>query len=276
MTSPWRCRVWDLHDRMFDSLTTQNCSDIIQSIKSEGQLYPAIGRIVRGEPDVDIEIVCGARRLYAAQQLEIDLKVDLKELDDRKALRMMFVENEHRQDISPYERGISLGRLLRTKQFHSQTDLADVLGLSQATVSRLLAFSRLPAVVVEAFPSPTDIREDWAVQLASDCKDKSKSRRVIERARSVVRSKAKLSPKSTYLQLRRAADQVAIEMKHRDQVFRAKDGRVLFRVRETSSGISIFFQRTAVCGDYNAESTGILVDYLRSKGPTTARLRLQK
>ena len=87
MTSPWRCRVWDLHDRMFDSLTTQNCSDIIQSIKSEGQLYPAISRIVRGEPDVDIEIVCGARRLYAAQQLEIDLKVDLKELDDRKALR---------------------------------------------------------------------------------------------------------------------------------------------------------------------------------------------
>ena len=73
--SPFRCRVWALHDRLDDYVTEESCRAEIESFAAHGQLVPALGRPVWGDVSYDVEIVYGARRLFVARHLGIQLKV---------------------------------------------------------------------------------------------------------------------------------------------------------------------------------------------------------
>src|SRR5579871_4858114 len=121
---PFRCRMWSLHDRLDEYVTEDACQAEIESFAKHGQLIPALGRPIRSDPDFDVEVICGARRLFVARHLNRPFLVEIRELSDRDALIAIDIENRHRRDVSPYERGLSYARWLRSGQFQSQEELA--------------------------------------------------------------------------------------------------------------------------------------------------------
>ena len=122
-----------LHDRLEDYVCEETCRGEIESTARHGQLIPALGRKIHGDPNYDIELIYGARRLFVARHLNKPLLVELRPLSDREAIVAMEIENRHRKDLSSYERGTSYARMLRTKQFKSQDDLARTLKVSGTT-----------------------------------------------------------------------------------------------------------------------------------------------
>src|ERR1700680_1284415 len=163
--SPFRCRMWALHDRLEAGITAETCKSEIASFLKHGQLVPALGRPVNGDPDCDIELIYGARRLFVSRHINRSLRVELREMWDREAIIAMDIENRQRADVSPYERAISYAACLRAGHFGSQQELARALKISASQVSRLLSLAKLPAVVVNAFATPFDICEGWGVDL---------------------------------------------------------------------------------------------------------------
>jgi len=155
-------------------------------MKFDGQLVPAIGRKLAGDAQFDIEVICGGRRLYIARHLNIPLRVELRDLTDRQAAAAVEAENCLRKTTSPYERGLWLARLLAQHLYKSQGEMANELRITPTQVTRLLKFAELPSIIVEAFPSPHDILESWAVELHKACSDQ-RCRLIIERARAAAK-----------------------------------------------------------------------------------------
>ncbi len=121
---PFRCRVWDLNDRMEEYVTEESCRAEIASVERDGQLVPVVGRVLRNNPDFDIEIICGARRLFVARHLKVSIRVQLRELTDRQAAVAVKTENSLRKETSPYERGLWLAKLLRQGIYRSRDEMA--------------------------------------------------------------------------------------------------------------------------------------------------------
>ena len=181
---PFRCRAWELNDRIEEHVTEKSCKAEIDSIQRDGQLVPVIGRAIKDDPDFDIEVVCGTRRLFIARHLKIPLRVEVRELTDREAAVAVETENTLRKQTSPYERGMWLARLLRQGLYRSQDEMARELSLTPTQVTRLLKFAELPAMIVGAFASPNDILESWGVELHKAWGDERR-KLLTERARAV-------------------------------------------------------------------------------------------
>lgn len=238
--SPFRCRVWSLHDRLEEYLTDESCKEEIESVAAHGQLVPALGRPVHGDPEHDVEIVCGARRLFVARQLGIQLRAELREMSDREALVAMDAENRLRKDISPYERGLSYASLLRAKYFSSQDEMAHALNVSASQVSRLLKLAALPSVVVGAFANPIDIREGWGLDLYKAWRDCDMRPILAQRARSLAAQTPRPSAHIIYERLLAPSGASARHRrKHRDDVVKSGAGTPLFRIRYQRNSVAL-------------------------------------
>lgn len=177
----YRCRVWSLNARIAKDLTEAACRAEIESFARYGQFVPVIGRPLKDDPAFEVEVICGARRVFVARHLKIPLRVELRELTDRQAAVVVEAENSLHNKASPYERGRWLAKLLEQNLFRSQGEMARELGITPAQVTRLMKFAELPAIVIGAFSSPHDILESWAVELQKACADERR-KSLIERA----------------------------------------------------------------------------------------------
>jgi ParB family chromosome partitioning protein len=232
--------MWDLHDRFETSVSEETCRSEIESFSRQGQLVPVLGRTLRGNPDHDIELICGARRLFVARHLRQDLIVELREMSDRDALIAMDTENRERQDISPYERGMSYARWLRSGHFGSQDDIARALKVSPAQVSRLLKLARLPAVVVDAFPNPLEICESWGLDLIEALDDPARRQSTIQQARTIRNLDPRPKGADVYRQLLAAtAKGRRIKTKSHDEVVKDGRGRPLYRIRQLRNSVAL-------------------------------------
>jgi ParB family transcriptional regulator, chromosome partitioning protein len=232
LVNPFRCRMWSLHDRLDEYLTEQSCKSEIESISRHGQLVPVLARSLHNDPNHDMELIFGARRLFVARHLNMLLRVQLRKLSDREALVAMDAENRHRKDISPYERGMSYARWLNAGHFGSQEEIARALGVSASQVSRLLKLARLPTVIVAAFPSAIDILEAWGIEL-SDAWERHELRPLLARtARLIAAKPERPSAKEVYEKLMSVAigSRPVRAMKH-DEVVVGDSGTPLFRIR---------------------------------------------
>jgi ParB family transcriptional regulator, chromosome partitioning protein len=245
--SPFRCRMWSLHDRLGDYITEQSCRAEIESFAKHGQLVPALGRSLRDDPDCDVELIFGARRLFVAQHLNVPLLVELREVSDRQGLIAMDIENRHRRDISPYERGMSYARWLRTKYFNSQEEIAHALKISTSQVSRLLKLTQLPAVIVNAFPSPLNIREGWGIELLKAWLDPQLRPLITQRARALVKQTPRPGVLEVYQRLiaPAGAGKKSRRALH-DTVVLSDNGTPLFRIRYQRSAVAFLLPKTAV------------------------------
>jgi ParB family transcriptional regulator, chromosome partitioning protein len=178
--NPFRCRVWHLHPRLDELITEESCEEEIRSFEAHRQLVPALGRYIVNGSDHDIEIICGARRLFVARHLKESLLVEMRDMTDKEAIIALELENGQRLDISPYERGMSYARWLREGYFSSQGEIALALRKSASQVSRLLKLASLPAEVIEAFGDVGAICEGWGVSLANATEDPERALALIE------------------------------------------------------------------------------------------------
>jgi ParB family chromosome partitioning protein len=247
--SPFRCRMWSMHDRMSEDLSSPAARQLIESIRAHGQKHPALGRRIADGTQDSIELIYGARRLAATRDLGIDLLVEIRDIDDRSALIAMDIENRLREDISPYERGLSYRRWLHSNVFSTQSELAKAIAVSEAQVSRLLRYAELPAAIVAAFSCHRDIREDWAVMLAKICKDPAHRDGVYRRARHLSAMSIRPAAPEIFNHLICGSSRVSSRTRGKDDVVRGRSGDALFRVGVRNRAIHLIVPRARVSKD---------------------------
>ena len=240
---PFRCRVWILHNRLPEGISEESCAEEIESFKVHGQREPVQGRPVHDDPAYDVEVFCGARRLFVARLLRVPLEVDVREISDRDAIIAMHVSALHKK-LSPYEKGLGYLEWIRSGFFKSQEDLAAALGIAPAKLSRLLKLARLPSVIVSAFGSPVDILEDWGLKLAEILEDPVRKGSAIRAARGLAAKSAGLRPEQIYQRLLISvapseAGRHKVVAAARDQVIKREDGTALFRIRHQRDSIAL-------------------------------------
>jgi len=239
---PFKCRVWALHDRFAGGINEGTCRLEIDSFGKDGQIVPALGRRVVDDPECEVELICGARRLFAARHLKMPLLVELRELSDREGLVAMDIENRQRQDISPYERGVGYRCWLQEGVFASQEELARMLNLSTSQISRSLRLARLPAVIVDAFRDPGQIRECWGLEILDALDDPQRRAATIRAARTLGNISPRLQGSDVMRRLLSCLARGRTPRPgRRDRVVLGSDGSALFRIRHHSHAIALVF-----------------------------------
>lgn len=162
---PDTCQMWERHNRDYALLTSENCADLIDGIKSQGrQEFPAIVRRTPNGPK-EFEVICGARRHFAVTWLrsnnypQFNYLVDVRDISDEEAFRLADIENRDREDISDYERALDYASAIELYYGGRQKAMAERLEVSQPWLSRYLELARLPSEIVAAFAQKTDIKE---------------------------------------------------------------------------------------------------------------------
>jgi|KBSMisStandDraft_5_1062788.scaffolds.fasta_scaffold71946_3 ParB family chromosome partitioning protein len=274
---PFRVRVWSLHDRCDDHVNEQTCKAEIDSFESHGQLVPALGRALRGDPDYDVELIYGARRLFVARHLNMQLLVELREMSDREALIAMDIENRHRIDISPYERAMSYARWLSRGHFRSQDEIARAMKISPSRISRLLRLARLPSVIVSAFTNPLEIRETWGLHLMDVLEDPQRRQCTIQAARALSALNRRPSANAVYREL------IAASVRGRQpklvacvETVRDEAGAPLFRIRQLSRSVALEVPSEKVSPVTMAEIRAALAGILLCGSQDTAAARRKR
>jgi ParB family chromosome partitioning protein len=257
--NPFRCRMWDVHDRSEEQITEQTCRHEISNIKKYGQLVPVLGRTLKGDPEYDVELIYGARRLFVARHLNIPLRAEIRDVPDREAIVAMDAENRHRKDISPYERGLSYLKWLREGFFPTQEDIANELKISASQVSRLIKMARLPAVIVDAFQSPVEICEGWAHELSVALEDSRRRECTIRRAREIAARRTRPPAQEVCRILLAAPDGGRkTTARNRDTVVLSNEGVPLFRIRNTRTSVVLLLPTQVVSAAVLSELSGAL------------------
>lgn len=271
---PFRCRPWALHDRLDEQITAESCRDEIESVRKHGQLVPALGRKLQNEPMYEVEVVCGARRLFVARYLKVALRIELREMTDRDAIVAMDIENRQRQDISAYERGLSYARWLREGYFSSQEDIASALKISGSQVSRLLKIARLPPVVLNAFPNVGDICESWGLEIAAALEDAEKRGPTISVAREISRGEQRFAAPEVRRRLLMAnAPGRKPAARRRPEVVLDDDGSPLFRVRHECASVALLLPLERISAPYLKEICGEVKAILQKQAARRTRVK---
>lgn len=240
LISPFRCRMWAFHDRLDEHVSEATCKAEIDSFMTHGQLVPVLGRPVTDDTKFDVELIYGARRLFIARHLNKSLLVEVREMTDREAIIAMDIENRQRRDVSPYERGVSYARWLRSGHFRAQEEIASALRLSRSKVSRLLKLAQLPSIIVAAFGSPVEIREGWGIALAEALQDPLRRQAMIRRARAIAVGSERPAARVVYRELMAASlGERRSSGRARDEVVKGSNGTPLFRIRQQRNGVAI-------------------------------------
>jgi ParB family chromosome partitioning protein len=260
---PFRTRMWLLHDRCGEHVNEGTCRALIESFTKYGQLVPALGRVLRGDPDHDVELIYGARRLFVARHLNMPLLAELRDVSDREALISMDIENRQRTDISPYERAMSYARWLNGGHFGSQDEIARALKISSSRVSRQLRLAKLPSVILNAFASPLEICEAWGLNIMDALDDPQRRQRTIQVARSIGALNPRPSAKVVYRELITASAH-GRQPKPAARVETVRDGEStpLFRIRQLSTSVALEVPNGRLSAATMAEIREVLAEIL--------------
>ena len=221
LVDPATCRMWAKHNRIYDLLDSENCADLIHSIRAQGkQEIPAVVRRLKDDPEgYDYEVISGARRHFAVTYLreeehrkEIFYLIEIRDLADEEAFRFADLENRGRQDISDYERGREYLKALHDYYGGNLTRMAERMEVSKALLSSYIAIARLPREVLDAYGDPRQIAVRHGQQLSPLLKGATREA-VLERAREIAKAQdqaralgdALLMPGSDVFKLLKAA-----------------------------------------------------------------------
>jgi ParB family chromosome partitioning protein len=192
LVDPARCRMWSGHNREYALLNEHRCSDLIESIKAQGrQEIPAIVRRVTGDPNVDFEVICGARRHWTISWLRLhnypDFKflVDVREIGDEEAFRLADIENRARDDLTDFERARDYLRALDAYYDGRQKTMAERINVSESWLTRYLDLARLPGELIVAFPEPQELGIRNVIALKALLKPEENRARVFKEARAL-------------------------------------------------------------------------------------------
>lgn len=192
------CRMWDQHNRAYDLLTEDNCRDLIDGIRSQGQQeFPAIVRRLPAGDAAEYEVICGARRHYAVSWLnahnypQFRYLIEVRDLTDEEAFRLADIENRDREDISDYERARDYAAAVRQYYGGKQKLMAQRLEVSEGWLSRYLQLAKLPEEIVQAYGSIRDIKELHARQLKPLMGDEAGHKTILKAAAAIAEYQGK-------------------------------------------------------------------------------------
>lgn len=192
LIDPSRCRMWAGHNREYGALSEARCHDLIESLKAQGkQEVPAIVRRVRGNPEYDFEVICGARRHWSVSWLrahnypDFRFLVEVRDLTDEEAFRLADLENRARADISDFERARDYLRALDGYYDRRQTVMATRLNVTPSWLSRYLDLARLPTDLLSAFGSPHDLGIKHVTLIKPLLKPEERKQRVLGEAKRI-------------------------------------------------------------------------------------------
>ena len=204
---PSRCRIWAGNGRVYGELTERRCSDLIDSLVSEGgQKVPAVVRRVRDDPAVEFEVLAGTRRHWSVSWLRANnypdmlFVVQVADIDDEAAFRLADLENRNRADLSDLERARNYKWALDAHYGGIQARMAERLRLSKGWLSKLVTMASLPDIVVSAFGDANTITIRGGYELATRCGDDMLKGGVLrEAARLAAEQQAKTSAGETLI-----------------------------------------------------------------------------
>ena len=105
---------------------------------------------VRRKEDGRFELIAGERRFRAFQlKHEAYIPGFVRDLGEKEAAILAMTDNDAREDLSDFERALGYQRLLKLGHCLNQMDISRCVGRSMATVSRCLAYFKLPQVVID-------------------------------------------------------------------------------------------------------------------------------
>jgi ParB family chromosome partitioning protein len=123
------------------------------SMKAKGQLQPI--RVMWNPEASMYRIIMGERRYRAAIRAgmtTLSCVIHDSPLEPAEVLAIQMIENVHRDDLKPVEQARAVERL-KAQFGWNQTRVAQELGVSQASVARMLSLLKLPEDVQERVDS---------------------------------------------------------------------------------------------------------------------------
>ncbi|MFT3688483.1 ParB/RepB/Spo0J family partition protein [Paenirhodobacter sp.] len=245
---PAQCVMWERHNRAYDLLTAENCRDLIDSIRAQGQQeFPAV---VRKRDDGLFEVICGARRHFAISWLRANnypnfkYLIEVRELSDEEAFRLADIENRDREDLSDYERARDYAQALDLYYGGRQKAMAERLEVSEAWLSRYLQLARLPEAVVAAFATLRDVKELHARALKPLLADPEAAERVLAEAGAIAREQgqgAAIPAPDVINRLKAAGQPPRLKTPAPEVIFRRNPHESGVRMTETARKVTLEF-----------------------------------
>ena len=146
-----------------ETFDEESLDGLLMSLREVGQLVPIRVRKA-GEKFV---IVDGERRYRAARKLGLSTLaaiVEAKDVAESEVLQKQLISNVQREDFLPLEKAKAIRRLMDVTKW-TASEAASKLGISNPTVSRLLALLELPEDIQQRVASGA-IPASSAYQLA--------------------------------------------------------------------------------------------------------------
>jgi ParB family chromosome partitioning protein len=246
---PEVCRLWKYADR--PDAEASHAEEIAESFQQEGQIQPAVVRRIEDptDPQVHYEVICGKVRWMAARAAGTELDVDIREMDDRAAFRLMVAENERRRPLSDYAKAKRFKRVLEEGLYQSKGDLAEEFGLTNAQLSYYLGFAELPSDVVSAFTDVASISARLGYVLSQAVKEGLKDR-LLTRINDI---EAGVIARDDLIDVLKTADKESgpgqLQYSGAEEAptppvrYTGENGRLLFSVKKGASGLNVRFSK---------------------------------
>ncbi|WP_371436159.1 ParB/RepB/Spo0J family partition protein [Polaromonas sp.] len=131
-----------------------------------GNQVPGKVRPIPGTNPQQYLVVWGQRRHQACLEEGLPFTAIIESLTDKAAFKEADRENRAREDLRPYEQGMSYLKALEKKLYPSVRALADDLEVSASAAAMAVRLAKLPEVVLDAFPSRLDLQFRWTSDLS--------------------------------------------------------------------------------------------------------------
>lgn len=119
----------------------EELEELSNSIKREGLIQPIL---VREMVDGTYQIIAGERRWQASKLAKLDkVPIQIRNVDDDKALELALIENIQRSDLNPIEEAYGYKRLIE-RQNMTQADVAQAVSKGRSTIANALRLLDLP------------------------------------------------------------------------------------------------------------------------------------
>lgn len=168
-----------------ETFTGPKFAELKAEISSAGEnTQPIKVRPVPGSNPQRYEIIFGHRRHRACLELGVPVLAMIESVDDRTLFEDMDRENRNREDPRPFEQGDMYRRALDRGLYPSLRALCDAIKVDPGNASKAVKIARLPAEVLDAFPSRLDIQYRWAQPLDESVTNAAET--VLKRAQEII------------------------------------------------------------------------------------------
>jgi ParB family chromosome partitioning protein len=141
------------NQRIQEFLDEISLSDILPSIKKQGQQYPGT---IRPKKDGRYELIEGSRRLRSAVLSGVDYLALVGDVPDADVRELSIIENKT-QDVSYFEKAKAWERQIKAGEFKNWTQLGASHGMSSSNINRYKACAELDQDFIRILPSPSDM-----------------------------------------------------------------------------------------------------------------------